>query len=278
MDLAKNEQYAEARQIFEQLAVEEPKNAEVLNMLAYTQRKTGDIDEAIANYGRALKIKPKFPQAREYLAEAYLQAALREAETLKGYGGDGRDELRQLADAFQAAASQPRRRRQGREVGRRLVSTSPKARRSRHAQLDAEVGCGVPARRDGVLARHLQVRDVGHRSYLHYSFMIMGSTASRSKMVPRPGEREHGARGHHREKITSLVGIHRSLGRRGGVEPPHHRPDPERELASRRTRLSLYRKLVSLAGDDIALEARREFVRAETEHVDEVRQMLRKPQ
>jgi Flp pilus assembly protein TadD len=106
MDLVKSEQYADARQIFEQLAVEQPKNAEVLNMLAYTQRKTGDIDEAIANYGRALKLKSKFPQAREYLAEAYLQAALREAETLKGYGGDGRDELRKLADAFQAAAAQ----------------------------------------------------------------------------------------------------------------------------------------------------------------------------
>jgi predicted Zn-dependent protease len=106
MDLVESEQFAEARKVFEQLAVEEPKNAEVLNMLAYTQRKTGDIDEAIANYGRALQLKPKFPQAREYLAEAYLQAALREAKTLQSYGDDGRGELRKLADAFQEAHSQ----------------------------------------------------------------------------------------------------------------------------------------------------------------------------
>jgi predicted Zn-dependent protease len=105
MELVQAEQYADARKIFEQLSVEQPKNAEVLNMLAYTQRKTGDIDVAIENYGRALKLKPKFPQAREYLAEAYLQAALREAETLKGYGGSGEKELKKLADAFQEAAS-----------------------------------------------------------------------------------------------------------------------------------------------------------------------------
>src|SRR5262245_25247432 len=106
MELVKSEQYAEARKIFEQLSVEQPKNAEALNMLAYTQRKTGDIDVAIENYGRALKLKPKFPEAREYLGEAYLQAALREAQTLKGYGGSGEKELKKLADAFQEAASQ----------------------------------------------------------------------------------------------------------------------------------------------------------------------------
>lgn len=105
MELVQSEDYKGARAVFEQLAVEQPKNAEVLNMLAYTQRKTGDIDEAISNYHQALKLKPKFPQAREYLAEAYIQAALREADTLKGYGGDGKEELRKLSDAFHEAAS-----------------------------------------------------------------------------------------------------------------------------------------------------------------------------
>jgi predicted Zn-dependent protease len=105
MDLVKAEQYAEARKIFEQLEVQQPKNPEVLNMLAYTQRKTGDIDAALENYKRALSIKPKFPEAREYLAEAYLQAALREASTLRGYGGSGEDELETLVNAFQEAAT-----------------------------------------------------------------------------------------------------------------------------------------------------------------------------
>jgi Flp pilus assembly protein TadD len=103
MELAKSEQYKEARQIFEDLAAKQPKNPDVINMLAYTQRKTGDLDQALDNYHAALKLKPKFPQAREYLGEAYLQAAMREAETLKGYGST--DELHKLAAAFQEAAS-----------------------------------------------------------------------------------------------------------------------------------------------------------------------------
>jgi Flp pilus assembly protein TadD len=106
MELVRNEKYTEARQIFTRLAEDEPKNAEALNMLAYTQRKTGDLDVAIANYHRALELKPKFPEAREYLGEAYLQAALREAETLRAYAGAGREELAKLVDAFQAAAAQ----------------------------------------------------------------------------------------------------------------------------------------------------------------------------
>lgn len=105
VDLAKSEEYAEARKIFERLAVEQPRDPEVLNMLAFTQRKTGDIDTAIDNYRKALAIRPKFPQAREYLAEAFLQAALREAETLHGYGGDGEEELGTLVEAFQQASS-----------------------------------------------------------------------------------------------------------------------------------------------------------------------------
>lgn len=104
-ELAKAEKYPEARKVFEELAVRQPKNPEVLNMLAYTQRKTGDVTEALDNYERALKLRPKFPQAREYRGEAYLQAAMLEADQLKSYGKDGAENLKQLADAFQEAAS-----------------------------------------------------------------------------------------------------------------------------------------------------------------------------
>lgn len=104
-ELAKAENYVEARKIFEELGAREPKNPEVLNMLAYTQRKTGDVNEALDNYERALKIRPKFPQAREYRGEAYLQAAMSEAELLKSYGKDGEEDLKKLTDAFQEAAS-----------------------------------------------------------------------------------------------------------------------------------------------------------------------------
>jgi predicted Zn-dependent protease len=106
IELVEAEKYEEARKVFATLEAQEPENPDVLNMLAYTQRKTGQLDEAMGNYRKALALRPKFPQAREYLAEAYLQAALREAETLRGYGASAEDELGKLQEAFQAAAAQ----------------------------------------------------------------------------------------------------------------------------------------------------------------------------
>ena len=66
----------------------------------------GQVDEALGTYGEALKERPRFPQAREYLGEAYLQAALREMEILRSYGPLGAKELRDLEKAFLEAASQ----------------------------------------------------------------------------------------------------------------------------------------------------------------------------
>jgi len=53
-------------------------------MLAFTQRKTGHLDDAFRNYRRALEISRPFPQAREYLGEAHIQAALQQVEILRG--------------------------------------------------------------------------------------------------------------------------------------------------------------------------------------------------
>lgn len=94
----------EALKLFEKAQQEEPKNPDVYNMLAFTQRKTGKLDEAFVNYKKALELKPDFPQAREYLGEAHLQAALRELETLKSYGKDGTKDYDSLKAAFQSAA------------------------------------------------------------------------------------------------------------------------------------------------------------------------------
>ena len=106
MELVRNERFEDARKLFATLVEQDKKDADALNMLAYTQRKTGDLDAALANYHRALELRPKFPQAREYLGEAYLQLALREVDTLRKYGGDGKDELKQLIAAVQQAAAQ----------------------------------------------------------------------------------------------------------------------------------------------------------------------------
>jgi len=102
---AKSGDFAKARDMFERANRMKKNDPDILNMLAYTERKTGQIDEAFDNYRKALKIKPRFPQAHEYLAEAHLQAALMELDTLKGYGADGADDARQLVDAIRQAAA-----------------------------------------------------------------------------------------------------------------------------------------------------------------------------
>jgi Tfp pilus assembly protein PilF len=73
-------------------------------MLAFTQRKLGDLDAAFANYAKALELRPDFPQAREYLAEAHLQAAMAQMKILRDSGKDAEAEVAQLLDAFAKAA------------------------------------------------------------------------------------------------------------------------------------------------------------------------------
>ena len=51
-----------------------PGDADAWNELGHAYRKTGDLDTAFKDYGKALKIDPKHRDAHEYLGEAYLQA------------------------------------------------------------------------------------------------------------------------------------------------------------------------------------------------------------
>ena len=73
-------------------------------MLAFSLRKTGKIDKAIKHYHKALKLRPRFPQAREYQGEAYIQAAVREITTLKRYGKTAEHEHDDLVEALIEAA------------------------------------------------------------------------------------------------------------------------------------------------------------------------------
>ena len=98
--------YAEAEKLFAQAAREESGNPDILNMLAYSQRKQGKFDFAFTNYRNALQLRPNFPQAREYLGEAHIQAALREIKILKSYGPQGEEELQKLLQAFKQAANE----------------------------------------------------------------------------------------------------------------------------------------------------------------------------
>lgn len=101
---SKNNDFQGALIFFEAALSEDRNNPDILNMLAHTQRKLGMIDEALANYKKALELRPRFPEAREYLGEAYIEAALREIETLKSYGSDAGEELEDLTKDFKEAA------------------------------------------------------------------------------------------------------------------------------------------------------------------------------
>ena len=92
-----------ALSLFEEALKSDPNNPDIINMLAHSQRKTGAIDEAIVNYKKALEIKPNFPEAHEYLGKAYVDAALKEAQTLKGNGAQGQENLEDLTKYIKEA-------------------------------------------------------------------------------------------------------------------------------------------------------------------------------
>lgn len=104
---ARDQDYAAALKSFIKADEKDANNPDILNMMAFTQRKSGMLKDAFANYERALALRPKFPQAREYLGEAHLQAALAELETLKSYGPEGQEEYDDLAAALKTAAARP---------------------------------------------------------------------------------------------------------------------------------------------------------------------------
>jgi len=52
---------------------EDPEDADVLNLLGYGYRKTGDFDQSRGYYLQALAIEPKHRGANEYLGELYLE-------------------------------------------------------------------------------------------------------------------------------------------------------------------------------------------------------------
>jgi len=128
------------------------------------------------------------------------------------------------------------------------------------------------------LTQIFQAEMAGIIRYLHYSFMIMGH--NRIPIQKWFREQAQESMTHSTtigEKITSLGG-HPPLVSGRVEESNIHSVDQilEESLKFEEETLNLYRKLVKISGEDIALEEMaREFVRSETEHMDEVRKMLR---
>jgi Tfp pilus assembly protein PilF len=105
LDAAHAEDYAKALGFFESALAKDKDNADILTMTAFSQRKLGRLDAAFETYRKALALKPRHAKAREYLGEAHLQAALKELETLRGYGDEGKEEAARLKAALQGAAA-----------------------------------------------------------------------------------------------------------------------------------------------------------------------------
>jgi Flp pilus assembly protein TadD len=65
--------WAEAATRLEKVALREPGNADVHNLLGFSQRNLGRYDLAFAHYKRALALDPRHKGAHEYIGETYLK-------------------------------------------------------------------------------------------------------------------------------------------------------------------------------------------------------------
>jgi tetratricopeptide (TPR) repeat protein len=66
-------EYVAAIPKLKSVTVSEPRNADAFNLLAFSYRKSGDLDNAAPNYAKALELNPKHRGALEYQGEMYLQ-------------------------------------------------------------------------------------------------------------------------------------------------------------------------------------------------------------
>ncbi|MBL0926897.1 MAG: tetratricopeptide repeat protein [Phycisphaerales bacterium] len=93
-----------AQKAFERANRAKPNDPDILNMLAFSMRKNGRLQDARNTYFRALELRENFPQAREYLAECYLELALEQYTILQQAGKPGEEHVATLRAAFAAAA------------------------------------------------------------------------------------------------------------------------------------------------------------------------------
>ena len=108
-ELAYDQSYDEAIAILKVLVGDEPDNADALNLLGYSLRKTGDLDRAEGFYLKALSVDPEHRGANQYLGELYvergnLEAARARLEVLDAVCSDQCDGRDALAAVISAAS------------------------------------------------------------------------------------------------------------------------------------------------------------------------------
>ena len=95
--------YLKAYDKFEKAYTKDKKNADILNYLGYTLRKTGDLEQAEIYYLKGLELDPKHLGINEYLGELYVQTnrielAKEKLEVLKGCNCEEYEELKELIE------------------------------------------------------------------------------------------------------------------------------------------------------------------------------------
>ena len=95
--------YLKAYDKFEKAYNKDKKNADILNYLGYTLRKTGNLEQAETYYLKGLELDSKNLGINEYLGELYVQTnrielAKQKLEVLKGCNCEEYEELKELIE------------------------------------------------------------------------------------------------------------------------------------------------------------------------------------
>jgi tetratricopeptide (TPR) repeat protein len=102
--------YKQAIRLLSRVLEKTPKNADALNYMGFSHRKSGDHQKAIDYYKQALAVNPDHRGANEYLGEAYLEIndvpkAEERLAHLINVCGQNCKEARELSDAIAAHKS-----------------------------------------------------------------------------------------------------------------------------------------------------------------------------
>jgi len=108
--MVKAKRYTDAIPMLQSVIRAAPDNADALNLLGYSLRKTKDFGAAETAYNRALAADPKHLGALEYLGELYLEtqrpeeaeSILRRLDDICLFGCEEYDELKEAVAAFRA--------------------------------------------------------------------------------------------------------------------------------------------------------------------------------